>query len=390
MPIYIKGSGGSLSKEPPVIEVDANGLVTAKASGLSATHQLSTKEAETIIPSTSDQIISSGYYLTGNQTIKGDANLQSYNIKSGVSIFGVNGNLAEGDGGISLPTLTNEGVASDLRADKQLIDSSGNIVSGNIVSRTESDVTVDSNIVSIPVGIYDSDVSKSVSTVEQATPSISIDSSGLITASSTQSAGYVSSGTKSSTKQLATKDAETITPSTSNQTINSGTYLTGTQTILGDTNLKPENIKSGVSIFGVTGQLEEGWELAFFSTDSRYPSSDIFSERYVNDLGTHGYLNMYLNSYISDYKVVSVCAVYDDTLLTLMLTQLPELVGYDVEDFPLGGFRYWETDDDWGYEFDDAVSCQYSAIGPNISVSLGGTQYPFSPDHVYVYIAIKR
>ena len=90
----------------------------------------------------------------------------------------------------------------------------------------------------------------------QATPSISVSSAGLITATATQSAGYVSAGTKSGTKQLTTQAAQTITPSTSDKTIASGRYLTGTQTIKGDSNLKAENIKSGVSIFGVAGSYE--------------------------------------------------------------------------------------------------------------------------------------
>lgn len=97
-----------------------------------------------------------------------------------------------------------------------------------------------------------------MATATQATPSISVSSSGLITASATQSAGYVASGTKSATKQLTTKGATTWTPKTTNQTIASGTYLTGTQTIKGDSNLIASNIKSGVSIFGVNGTLEEG------------------------------------------------------------------------------------------------------------------------------------
>ena len=95
-------------------------------------------------------------------------------------------------------------------------------------------------------------------TVAQATPSVSIDGSGLITATATQSAGYVEEGTKSATQQLTTKGAATIVPGTSNQTIAAGTYLTGTQTIQGDTNLKAENIKQGVSIFGVAGSLTPG------------------------------------------------------------------------------------------------------------------------------------
>ena len=97
-----------------------------------------------------------------------------------------------------------------------------------------------------------------MTTATQATPSISVSTSGLITASATQTAGYVTSGTKSTMKQLTTQAAQTITPGNYNKTIASGRYLTGTQTIEGDSNLVPENIKKGVSIFDVTGTLEVG------------------------------------------------------------------------------------------------------------------------------------
>jgi len=94
--------------------------------------------------------------------------------------------------------------------------------------------------------------------VAQATPTITVSDSGLITAKSVQGAGLVSAGTKSATKQLTTQGAQTITPGTSNKTISSGRYLTGTQTIKGDANLVAENIKEGVSIFGVAGTLAGG------------------------------------------------------------------------------------------------------------------------------------
>ena len=90
-------------------------------------------------------------------------------------------------------------------------------------------------------------------TATQATPSISVSSAGKITATSTQSAGYVTAGTKTATKQLTVQAAQTITPGTSNKTIASGRYLTGTQTIKGDANLKAANIAKGKSIFSVTG-----------------------------------------------------------------------------------------------------------------------------------------
>lgn len=92
----------------------------------------------------------------------------------------------------------------------------------------------------------------------QATPEISVSTSGLITASASQTAGYVQAGTKSATKQLTTQAAQTITPGTTDKTISSGRYLTGNQTIRGDENLVAENIKSGVSIFGVEGTLAAG------------------------------------------------------------------------------------------------------------------------------------
>ena len=67
-----------------------------------------------------------------------------------------------------------------------------------------------------------------IPTTTQATPTIDVDSSGLITATSTQSKGYVSGGTKTATEQLPTKGATTVTPSSSVQTaVKAGTFVTG-------------------------------------------------------------------------------------------------------------------------------------------------------------------
>lgn len=143
--------------------------------------------------------------------------------------------------------------ASDVLSPKVFVDSTGVEQTGTIVTKTTNDLTVSGATVTIPAGYYASDTSKSVKTAIQAIPNIDISPTGLITANATQSAGYVSSGTKETTKQLHTKSATTYTPGTSNQTISSGYYLTGTQTIKGDSNLVSENIKSGVTIFNVAG-----------------------------------------------------------------------------------------------------------------------------------------
>ena len=68
--------------------------VTAYANGTKYTGSISSKSAQTYTPTTSDQTISAGQYLSGAQTIKGDANLSSANIANGVTIFGVTGSLS--------------------------------------------------------------------------------------------------------------------------------------------------------------------------------------------------------------------------------------------------------------------------------------------------------
>lgn len=55
------------------------------------TQNITTKSAAFYTPSTTDQTIDAGQYLSGVQTIKGDENLIPDNIISGKSIFGING-----------------------------------------------------------------------------------------------------------------------------------------------------------------------------------------------------------------------------------------------------------------------------------------------------------
>lgn len=64
---------------------------TAGNASVSLTASVTTKAAATITPGTSSQEIAAGTYLTGKQTISGDANLVASNIVAGKSIFGVNG-----------------------------------------------------------------------------------------------------------------------------------------------------------------------------------------------------------------------------------------------------------------------------------------------------------
>lgn len=98
--------------------------------------------------------------------------------------------------GTQLPELTSPGGAADLRKGKQLIDQSGAVVNGTLAN------------------------------VEQATPSISVSSAGLITATANQVAGIVTEGRKTATLQLSSSM---------------------------DPDFVAANIKEGSNIFGVSG-----------------------------------------------------------------------------------------------------------------------------------------
>lgn len=69
--------------------------------------------------------------------------------------------------------------------------------------------------------------------------------------------------------KVTKKSAKTYTPGTSDQTIGSGQYLSGAQTIKGDSNLVGSNILSGKTIFGVPGSVV----IQRYYTGSSEPSS---------------------------------------------------------------------------------------------------------------------
>ena len=179
---------------------------------------------------------------------------------------------------VNVPPSGTDTSDATLNSNGQLLNgvtaySKGTKYTGNIPTRTASSLTVSGDTVTVPSGYYSSQVTKSVAigsastpaTTITANPTISVNSSGLITATTnasqnitpTVSAGYVATGTSgtvtvsgSKTQQLTTKAATTYNTSSTDQTIASGTYLTGTQTIkaVKVAGLSAGNIASGVTV----------------------------------------------------------------------------------------------------------------------------------------------
>lgn len=92
--------------------------------------------------------------------------------------------------------------------------------------------------------------------------------SGAVGASSSGSPVYGS---------ISKKSAATYTPGTSNQTIAAGLYLSGVQTIKGDSNLAAANIRAGKSIFGKAGS---------FTSDATATAEDILEGKTAGVNGT--------------------------------------------------------------------------------------------------------
>ena len=152
-------------------------------------------------------------------------------------------------------------------------------ITGSIPTKTAADMTASGATVTAPAGYYAAATSKTIASGTATTPATSISAvpvlsintatgviTGTVSASQnvtpTVSAGYVSAGTAgtisvsgSDTLALTAQAAQTITPGTTAQTIAAGQYLPGAQTIAGDANLIAQNIKAGVSIFNVDGEL---------------------------------------------------------------------------------------------------------------------------------------
>ena len=183
-------------------------------------------QSKEVSPSTEDIIVlpDEGFNALKSVTVKGDIDLKAENIKDGVELFGITG------------TYTGEPIHFK---SKEISP-----------SETATDVFPDAG--------YNGLSKVTVKGISQT---------------------YVGS-------KVPRVTAKTITPGTTDKTaIDSGSYANGTIIVLGDADLKSENIKTGVNIFGIDGSYSgEGFILQEKSVNPTEQTQNVIADSTYNGL----------------------------------------------------------------------------------------------------------
>lgn len=263
--IVIYEVSGSFTSDGTAQSSDILSGKKAYVNGQAVTGTIPSKDAESYRPTTTDQTISAGQYLSGDQTIKGDANLLSENIKAGVSIFNVPGKYS----GANMSDTT--ATTYDIVKGKTAYTSDG-LITGVIEPVDDSDLnispSIEKKIISGP---------KIIEAGKQlVVDSVSVDSGDIAYGKTV----FGVSGDFSYTKTPATPEevklnktffvngeekvgtmktisGTKIIPTTTAFTSEYNAYIDNPYTIPAEPNLIPSNIRTGVTIYNVSGTYSE-------------------------------------------------------------------------------------------------------------------------------------
>lgn len=232
----------------------------------------SISDAGTVTPGTTNQTFSASLYR--GFTVAGDSDLVAANITAGTQIFGVTGTTSRapadcnGDnqtGCVTTATYksadTGAFLASDLKSGKTVAGVAGSLANcaadgaqGCVATATYKAANM-TNVTAANI--------KSGVTIAGQLGGYPSASNPLANADNTTDLPAFTSTTGGSTYEWFQSDGtrltgaiqanQTVTPSTSNQTLNSGLYRQ--VTVNGDADLVAGNIKNAIDIFGVTGTM---------------------------------------------------------------------------------------------------------------------------------------
>ena len=328
---------------------------TVYARGQKLTGTMPNRGSVTISPNTVSQEHDSGYYdsiKVNAVTNEIDTNIKSENIKKDISILGITGTLEEG-----VDTSDADAAAANIEINKTAYVN-GQKITGNIplnnttlvvdnatVSLDDRNNKLEMNSTNLTKQIIDNNVNmkfnanySDVATTIGLTPDkikrgetiLNVEGNvqeGIDTSNANAVETDILSGKTAYvdgnkiTGTITSKEAQTYIPSSSEQIIDAGQYLSGTQTISavpieektitpsalsqeitptenkflskvtvsGDADLTAENIKSGVTIFGVEGS---------YTSDANAMAEDIAMNKtaYINGQKITGTLPLFPNS----------------------------------------------------------------------------------------------
>lgn len=218
-------------------------------------------DATTYTPGVSDQTIQAGVYTKGVQTIKGDANLVASNIAKDVTIFGITGTH---EGGVAIDpedlNLIDQGVVlAGYSFAGRTEDGTVEVFQGSLANNGVLTITPSNSAQTFDGGYYEGiDVSPAPKTGSEFT----------VDGAYTNPLYYISEyasldGTPGSLIDRRFSSDErlgTITDLNPLLVAESGAMIIGEHNYVNvdSTNIEPGNIKEGVTILGVTGELKAG------------------------------------------------------------------------------------------------------------------------------------
>lgn len=292
------------------------GYTFINSAGVEVTGTIPSKLAATYTPGTTNQTIAAGQYLSGVQTIAGDADLVSANIKAGANIFGVAGKSSVVD-------------TVDASADPQHIlagytaYSGGSKKTGTIINRSTQSAHQDT--LEVQNGVYTSG-NTNIRTYFRPPAGyydgvtwVAADNPNLVSANIKAGASILGVSGKSTVVDTEDANANANQILTGYGAYVNGSKITGTMPVQGQkiqylsthgqkytiplgyhtgdgfvqasiSNLSAENIKSGVNVGGVIGNLIPLTNEKKWATGTATPNSNVYDFYFTNG-------NVYNNLY---------------------------------------------------------------------------------------------